>query len=149
MLHSSHSSSDGKSNSCFYNQHLMLVFHNLTCTPLSYICEVQQVHPRHSATRDYFSFSGMTTAVNRLDLDADLDCLSKLSSRCQCDLSTSKSAANDCGITVIEIPPNKLGTWSRLHQVQWATVTGLLVFRHHFNASSQLFACGITQYFQG
>lgn len=49
----------------------------------------------------------MTT--NELDLDTDLDCLSKLWLRCQCDLSTSKSASNDCGITVITIPPNKLG----------------------------------------
>lgn len=54
----------------------------------------------------------MATAVNWLDLDTVLDCLSKLTLRCQCDLSKSKSASNDCGITVIRIPPNKLGAGS-------------------------------------
>lgn len=73
------------------------------------ICAVQQVHPQHPPNLDYLSFSGMTTKVNELDLDTDLDCLSKLWLRCQCDLSTFKSASNDCGITVITIPPNKLG----------------------------------------
>lgn len=81
----------------------------------------------------------MTTAVNWLDLDTDLDCLSKLSVRCQCDLSTSKSVSNDCGITIIEIPPNKPGAGSILLQVQWVTVAGLPVFIHHLDTSCQLF----------
>ena len=70
--------------------------------------------------------------MNRLGLDTDLDCLSKLSLRCQCDLSTSKSASNDRGITVITIPPNKLGAGSSLLHVHWVTLTDSLVFIHHF-----------------
>lgn len=51
--------------------------------------------------RDYLSFSEL------LALDPDLDCFSKLSSCCQSDLSTSKSAPNDCGITVRTILSKK------------------------------------------
>lgn len=51
--------------------------------------------------RDYLSFSEL------LALNPDLDCFSKLSSCCQSDLSTPKSAPNDCGITVRTILSKK------------------------------------------
>lgn len=57
--------------------------------------------------RDYLSFRTL------LDLGPDFEFFSKLSSCCQSDLSTSKSASNDCGITVRTIPSKKpRGWWS-------------------------------------
>lgn len=52
--------------------------------------------------RDYLSFA-------ELNLDPDLDCFSKLTWFCRSDLNTSKSASNDCGITVRSIPSKKQG----------------------------------------